>query len=139
MTFDTVILGQQRVIRVSKDVKWTLGSSPRVTGERKILRMTFILWILISSTSMVDTVRAECTPTPDCAEMGYTETSCSGDSLKCPFDLTKLYCIPCDTSFQYACNDTGQVGKGVSCDGKYQECGCDSSYKYSCTGARYPL
>ena len=35
MTLPTVILGQQSVTRVSKDIKWTLGSSPRVTGERK--------------------------------------------------------------------------------------------------------
>ena len=35
MTTSTVILGQQRVTRVSKDVKWTLGSSPRVTEEEE--------------------------------------------------------------------------------------------------------
>ena len=44
---------------------------------------------------------AECTPTPDCASIGYTETSCEGDSLKCPFDITKMMCMPCDSSFRY--------------------------------------
>ena len=33
-----------------------------------------------------------CTSMPSCATLGYTETSCSGDSLKCPFDQTKLFC-----------------------------------------------
>ena len=47
---------------------------------------------------------AECVPVPDCASIGYTETSCDGDSLKCPFDNTKLKCFPCDSSFRYACN-----------------------------------
>ena len=91
--------------------------------------MTAALWILVSSVTMTGTVRAECVPSPDCAEMGYTETSCDGDSLKCPFDLSKLYCIPCDSSFQYACNGEGQVGQGESCDGKYLECGCSDGYE----------
>ena len=34
-TLHAVILGQQRVTRVSKDIKWTLGSSPRVTEEER--------------------------------------------------------------------------------------------------------
>ncbi len=70
-------------------------------------------------------VYAECTPTPDCASIGYTETSCEGDSLKCPFDTSKLYCIPCDSSFKYDCsgeNITG--GTGSACGGKYVSCSC---------------
>ena len=90
--------------------------------------MTFIMWILVSSMSMTSTVRAECVPSPNCAEMGYTATSCDGDSLKCPFDLSKLYCIPCDTSFQHTCESEGQIGKGTSCNGKYQECRCNEGY-----------
>ena len=35
-----------------------------------------------------------CKPVPTCAELGYTETSCTGDSLKCPFDTSKMYCLP---------------------------------------------
>ncbi len=70
-------------------------------------------------------VYAECTPTPDCASIGYTETSCEGDSLKCPFDITKMMCMPCDSSFRYDCsgeNITG--GTGSACGGKYVSCEC---------------
>ena len=84
--------------------------------------MTFVLWILVSSTSMTGTVKAECVPTPDCASIGYTATSCDGDSIKCPFDTSKLFCLPCDSSYQYSCNGTGQKGKGTACNGKYVEC-----------------
>ncbi len=70
-------------------------------------------------------VYGECTPTPDCASIGYTETSCEGDSLKCPFDITKMMCMPCDSSFRYDCsgeNITG--GTGSACGGKYVSCEC---------------
>ena len=136
MTHPTVILGQQCVTRVSGIIKWIFGASPWVTkeespqvmGERKCPMMTFVLWILISSVSMTSTVRAECVPSPNCAEIGYTATSCTGDSLKCPFDTSKLFCIPCDSSYQYTCTGTGQKGKGTSCDGKYVECECNAGY-----------
>jgi len=91
-----------------------------------------VFCILVSSTSIA---QAECVPLPDCASIGYTETSCEGGFVRCPFDISKLYCMPCDSSYQYDCNDEGEIGKGVSCNGKYKECGCDSLYKYYCTGA----
>ncbi len=65
---------------------------------------------------------AECTPTPDCADMGYTETSCSGSFVRCPFDTSKLFCTPCDSSFQYTCDATNEYGDGASCNNKYQAC-----------------
>ena len=71
---------------------------------------------------------AECVPVPDCASIGYTETSCEGDSLKCPFDASKLRCFPCDSLFRYSCsgeNITGGVGN--ACNGKYSSCSCSSS------------
>ena len=70
-------------------------------------------------------VSAECVPSPDCASIGYTETSCDGDSLKCPFDSSKLKCFPCDSSFRYSCtgeNITGGIGN--TCNGKYVDCEC---------------
>ena len=74
---------------------------------------------------------AECTPTPDCASIGYTETSCEGDSLKCPFDITKLYCIPCDSSFKYTCSgDNIAGGTGSACGGKYVACTCASGFSF---------
>ena len=66
---------------------------------------------------------AECTPAPDCASIGYTETSCEGDSLKCPFDTSKLFCVPCDSSFQYDCVGTYTIGgQGATCGEKYASC-----------------
>ncbi len=76
-------------------------------------------------------VYAECTPTPDCADMGYTETSCSGKFVRCPFDTSKLFCAPCDSSFKYDCNGVGQIGVGNSCNGKYVSCSCLEDYELS--------
>ena len=68
---------------------------------------------------------ATCTSTPDCASIGYTETSCEGDSLKCPFDISKLYCIPCDSSYRHTCSGDNIVGGvGSACGGKYVICEC---------------
>ena len=97
--------------------------------------MTFVLLILVSSTSMTGSVRAECVPLPDCASIGYTATSCDGDSIKCPFDTSKLFCIPCDTKYKYTClgdNITG--GTGSSCGGKYVSCTCSSGEWDSTSG-----
>ena len=74
---------------------------------------------------MTNIANAACTPTPDCASIGYTETSCEGASLKCPFDITKMKCMPCDSSYRYNCtgdNITGGVGD--TCGGKYVTCAC---------------
>ena len=74
---------------------------------------------------------ATCTPAPDCASIGYTETSCETKSVKCPFDTSKLFCLPCDSSFQYSCvgdNITGSTGS--ACGGKYASCECDTSLGY---------
>ncbi len=71
---------------------------------------------------------AECTPSPDCADMGYTETSCSGKFVRCPFDTSKLFCAPCDSIYKYDCvgeNMTG--GIGANCNNKYTSCECDTN------------
>ena len=97
------------------------------------------LWILVSSLTMTSIVNASCTPTPDCASIGYTETNCEGDSLRCPFDITKLYCIPCDSSFKYDCtgdNITGGVGD--TCDGKYASCECETGFNFINGDCRCP-
>ena len=70
-------------------------------------------------------VFGECVPVPDCASIGYTETSCDGDSLKCPFDTSKLYCVPCDSSFKYSCEGDNIVSTiGDVCNNKYVSCEC---------------
>ncbi len=77
-------------------------------------------------------VYGECTPTPDCTSIGYTETSCEEDSLKCPFDITKLYCIPCDSSFKYDCSGENITrGPGSACGRKYVSCECASGHSFN--------
>ena len=45
--------------------------------------------MLVASNATAQT----CIPKPDCADMGYTKTSCSGAYLKCPFDTGKMACL----------------------------------------------
>ena len=53
-------------------------------------KIFFIFSLLLS----INDVQAQsCIPKPDCADMGYTKTSCGGAYLKCPFDTTKLACL----------------------------------------------
>ena len=82
--------------------------------------------------SMTTIARAECVPYPDCATIGYTETSCETQAVKCPFDGSKLYCLPCDSKYQYTCNGEGEAGSGTSCKGKYEVCGCANNYVSFC-------
>ena len=65
------------------------------------------LSLLVASNTTAQT----CIPKPDCADMGYTETSCNGGALKCPFDTTKLFCtsslppaVECDVGMIYYSN-----------------------------------
>ena len=101
---------------------------------------------------------AQCVVTEDCAALGYTETSCPGNGVKCPFgngwfcggDETSI----CDKNgFKYTCTGTGYSGgSGQPCGGKYKTCNCatnytwngsscalscSSSYQYTCTGTGY--
>ena len=78
----------------------------------------------------------------DCASLGYTDSSCSGEGLKCPFgeawfcggtaaeDCIKL-------GYDKTCTGAGESGAGETCNGKYQSCICDSAYKYACSGTGY--
>ena len=85
-----------------------------------MIKFLAVLMFLFSSNA-----NAACTPVPDCVSIGYTETSCEGGSLKCPFDTSKLKCIPCDSSFRYDCRgDNISGGIGATCSGKYVTCEC---------------
>ena len=74
---------------------------------------------------MTGTVKAECVPTPDCTELGYTATSCEGKFVCCPFDMSKLFCIPCDSKYKYDCQGSNYTGGiGSTCKNKYIDCSC---------------
>ena len=90
------------------------------------------------------TLNAQCvSPIQDCYTLGYTQTSCpNGKGVKCPFgngwycggtaaqDCIKL-------GYDKDCTGVGESGSGQTCNGKYQSCTCDSSYKYTCSGTGY--
>ena len=100
----------------------------------------------------------QCVVAEDCAALGYTETSCPGNGLKCPFG-NGWFCggdeatICAENGFKYTCTGTGYSGgSGQPCGGKYKTCtcatnytwngsscalSCSSSYKYTCTGTGY--
>jgi len=101
-------------------------------GTRGQAIFELVLWIFILSSSMVKISRAECTPTPDCVSIGYTATSCDSKFVRCPFDTSKLFCVPCDNDYKYTCDADGEVPKGNVCSGKYASCECaDSEYIFT--------
>ena len=86
---------------------------------------------------------AQCVATQDCATLGYTENSCSGgNGVKCPFG-NKWACFKSDSEvcqkygFTLTCTETGQIGSGESCANLYKQCGCQDTYKHTCTGTGY--
>ena len=100
----------------------------------------------------------QCVVTEDCTALGYTESSCPGKGLKCPFG-NGWFCsgdeasICAENGFKYNCSGTGYAGgAGFACGGKYTQCNCatnyvwngsscalscSSSYQYTCTGTGY--
>ena len=71
---------------------------------------------------------AQCTTTPDCATMGYKETTNKGGCLKCPTG-NGWYC-PCDTSYQYTCTGANEQQGTDKCGDKYKSCTCVSGYEW---------
>ena len=78
----------------------------------------------------------QCVVTEDCAALGYTETSCPGNGIKCPFG-NGWFCggdeaAVCDKNgFKYSCTGTGYSGgSGQPCGGKYTSCNCASGYEW---------
>jgi len=125
------LLSYSGLSRVSKLFKWILGTSPRMTKESVCAKFLTCIGMTILFCLLSTTAYAECTPAPDCASIGYTETSCETTSLKCPFDTTKLYCLPCDSSFKYDCNASNQIGVGNTCNGKYASCACSGGGEFN--------
>ena len=86
---------------------------------------------------------AQCVTTQDCAALGYTDSACPGSGLKCPFG-DSWYCDSGGAAedciklgYDKSCTGAGEIGSGQTCNGKYQSCSCDSSYKYTCSGTGY--
>ncbi len=102
------------------------------------------LFLGTSLSFLPQSLNAQCvSPIQDCYALGYTQTSCpNGKGVKCPFgngwycggtaaqDCIKL-------GYDKDCTGAGESGSGQTCNGKYQSCTCDSSYKYTCSGTGY--
>ena len=117
-------------LRISNIINGVIGSPLEFFCDTKL--MVTICYILVTTVSGVSIARAECVPLPDCASIGYTATSCDGGSIKCPFDITKLFCLPCDSKYKYTCSgDNIAGGIGSSCNSKYVSCTCSNNYSWS--------
>ncbi len=93
-------------------------------------------------TTGAGSVSAQCVTSQDCAALGYTDSACPGSGVKCPFG-NSWYCgggaaEDCiKLGYDKSCTGAGESGSGETCNGKYQSCSCDSSYKYTCSGTGY--
>ena len=97
---------------------------------RKIILMTSAAVIApMSAIAQTPT----CTATPDCASLGYTQSSCpDNNGVRCPWG-DKWFCTKTcsEMGFNYTCSGTGYAGgAGTACGGKYTSCTCASGYKW---------
>ena len=108
----------------------------------------------------------DCKTIPSCANLGYTmqASQCSGEILRCPFDLSNDNAVFCVKGVQcnghnYDCStiaNASQDNELDECDGKFKKCTCASGYvwngsgsgscncdtsvfKYTCTGSRQSI
>ena len=124
------ILLRMTILKIGRPLEFFALQKIGVTNFKQ--GMAFIMWILVSSTSMTGTVKAACVPPPNCAEIGYTATSCDGGFVRCPFDTSKLLCIPCDTKYKYICSGPNIIGGiGSPCNGKYISCECSGGGNFT--------
>ncbi len=78
----------------------------------------------------------QCVTVQDCTALGYTETSCPDNGVKCPFG-NGWFCaedenvVCAENGFKYSCTGTGYAGgAGSACGGKYTQCTCASGYEW---------
>ncbi len=73
---------------------------------KRMLQISSAFGLILSVTN---SYAIDCTPTPDCATLGYTKTAsdCSGvATIKCPFDTSKVFC---DEKTVKACDKIGNI------------------------------
>ena len=74
---------------------------------KRMLQISSAFGLILSTTN---SYAIDCTPTPDCATLGYTKTAsdCSGvAAIKCPFDTSKLFCE--EKILTKTCDSVGDV------------------------------
>lgn len=122
------------------------------------MKKEYYIYVLLSGTILgIPAAKGACVATPDCEELGYTETECPEGGVKCPWDTTKFFCGPscnltttkvqCDanclnvgTAFCSKNGVTYYTGCGASKCTSGQNCvngtcTCDKSYQYTCNQA----
>ena len=111
--------------------------------KNKLIRyITGAGMIALSSSLTTSTADATCSAMPSCSELGYTQTSCTTGyvSIKCPFDTTKMQCVPTSSSSSnISCSDLGYFMYPSCPDGITSiPCPFDESYHMcDCEGADY--
>ena len=92
--------------------------------------------ILMTSAAVIAPISAiaqtpTCTATPDCASLGYTQSSCpENNGVRCPWGDAWFCTKTCsEMGFNYTCSGTGYAsGAGSACGGKYVSCECAEGY-----------
>ena len=94
--------------------------------------------ILMTSAAVIAPISAiaqtpTCTATPDCASLGYTQSSCpENNGVRCPWG-DKWFCTKTcsEMGFNYTCSGTGYAGgAGSACGGKYASCECYAGFEW---------
>ena len=103
---------------------------------RRIFLMSSVLFVAPFTFGEMGEVSAQCVATTDCASLGYTEASCPNGGIKCPFG-NSWNCKgdgttkpSCDSSYKYTCTGANQKPGADNCDGKYKSCKCASGYEW---------
>ncbi len=80
------------LIRTSRSNKDSLATWIPVSGTGMTRIFCLTVFMLLPTLTQAE----QCTPTPDCKSLGYTETSCSdGGGVKCPWNTNLMFCPQC--------------------------------------------
>ena len=99
-------------------------------------KLTLLTSVLLASSFQTVNVSAQCMNTINCQALGYTKTSCTKGGVKCPTG-NYWYCPKdtttpqCDSSYKYTCTGAYQSPSGTACNGLYTSCTCTSGYQWT--------
>ena len=99
-------------------------------------KLTLLTSVLLTAPFAAGNVSAQCMNTINCQTLGYTKTSCTKGGVKCPTG-NYWYCPKdtttpqCDSSYKYTCTGAYQSPSGTACNGLYTSCTCASGYQWT--------
>ena len=103
---------------------------------KKVILLSSVLLAAPFMLGEIGEASAQCTTTPSCSSMGYTTGVNTGNCLKCPTG-NYYFCPPkiepsCDSSYKYTCTGANQAKPSTgACNGKYTSCSCTSGYVWN--------